>query len=394
MDNVDATTGTVMTAAPARPAASLKIGVLNLTALGHESVGLNQERAFAWNIENQARYAGVEVLYRNTWLYKQGGFWERKPVPSFVRAGVRGREEYRDLARRGCDVAILNQQNIAAFCAADIAFGKMGTVLVSDATPKQVDELAAYLEPVDSKPLSFLKRTANRIIYQKADACVGWSDWAKRSIVEDYGVPEERVFVVPPGVEIDRWQTDRAGRPAKDGVDILFVGGDFYRKGGDVLLKAFVDRGLAATARLQIVTRTRIDDVVAGKENVFVHYDLPNHGPELKALYRDADLFVLPTRADTLGIALMEAAAAGIPVVSTPVGGIPTVVEDGVTGLLAPIEDFGEAMAALAGDEARRQAMGRAAVEKALAEFDVRKNVARLIDISMDVAARKGRLRR
>jgi glycosyltransferase involved in cell wall biosynthesis len=94
----------------------------------------------------------------------------------------------------------------------------------------------------------------------------------------------------------------------------------------------------------------------------------------LTRLYRAADLYVWPAIKEAWGMALLEAQAAGLPVVAGRSGGVPAIVADGETGLLAPEGDaaaFADAVASLLADTARREAMGRAATEKAAREHDI-----------------------
>ena len=84
---------------------------------------------------------------------------------------------------------------------------------------------------------------------------------------------------------------------------------------------------------------------------------------ELLALYSEADLFVLPARIDDRSSALLEAMAAGLPVLGTTIPATAEVVEDGTTGMLVPPEDADALAAALinlAAEPARRETLGRA----------------------------------
>jgi glycosyltransferase involved in cell wall biosynthesis len=94
----------------------------------------------------------------------------------------------------------------------------------------------------------------------------------------------------------------------------------------------------------------------------------------LARLYRAADLFVWPAIKESYGVALLEAQAAGLPVVAGRSGGVAAVVADGETGLLPPEGDaraFAAAVAALAGDAPRRARMAAAAEARAAREHDI-----------------------
>jgi len=87
------------------------------------------------------------------------------------------------------------------------------------------------------------------------------------------------------------------------------------------------------------------------------------HGDDLSAEYADGDLFLFPSETDTLGQAVMEAQASGVPVIVSDQGGPREVVRDGLTGRVLPCREaaWAAAILALASDPARRSAMGRAA---------------------------------
>jgi glycosyltransferase involved in cell wall biosynthesis len=95
---------------------------------------------------------------------------------------------------------------------------------------------------------------------------------------------------------------------------------------------------------------------------------------EVIALYHEADLFVLPTWREGFPNVVLEAMAAGLPVVATPVGAIPDAVRDGEEGLLVPVRDaraLERALATLIADPELRLAMGRRARARAEAVFSL-----------------------
>lgn len=95
---------------------------------------------------------------------------------------------------------------------------------------------------------------------------------------------------------------------------------------------------------------------------------------QIKQLYRAADLFVWPAIKEAFGMALLEAQAAGLPVVAGRSGGVASIVAEGETGMLAPETDasaFADAVGALLADPYRRRALGRAAMRRAARENDI-----------------------
>jgi hypothetical protein len=123
-------------------------------------------------------------------------------------------------------------------------------------------------------------------------------------------------------------------------------------------------------------SQLRLDEVV----------EMPGAADQEEVLHwwQRANVGVLTSENEGMPVALMEAAACGVPVVATRVGGIPEVVEDGVTGILSPARDtstFANALEKLLGDSALRTRMGAAARERAKEKFSVVKQVDSLIGL-------------
>jgi glycosyltransferase involved in cell wall biosynthesis len=93
---------------------------------------------------------------------------------------------------------------------------------------------------------------------------------------------------------------------------------------------------------------------------------------------QDADVFVLPSFAEGIPVVLMEAMASGVVCVSSPVNGIPELIENGHTGLLsAPgdVEQLARSLMTLIQDAPKRQQLAKAAREKVEDDFDLQRNV-------------------
>ena len=215
---------------------------------------------------------------------------------------------------------------------------------------------------------------------RKASVAAYPTRWAAASARADFGIPEDRLLVAPFGPNLmtlpDRATAlaPRAPGPPR----LLFCAVEWERKGGDLLLGAarlLEERGLAVEVSVMGVAPpagTRVPG------NVAVLDRLDKNDPAQAARFADvfaqADLFVLPTRADCFGMVFCEAAAFGVPSLSARTGGVPEVVLDGRTGRLlepeAGPEGYADAIAALAGDPERLAAMGRAARD----DFETRLN--------------------
>lgn len=255
-------------------------------------------------------------------------------------------------------------------------FRKKPAVFSTDGTPSNKRDMrTAYGLKNQGRLRESGKRALFGRVYGMATGLVGWSNWVKQSFVEDYGYPEEDVAVIPPGVDVEQFV---AGDRNHELPRILFVGGDFERKGGMLLLDVFRQR-LRGRAELILVTR----DKVATEPGVIVHNNVQANSPELRALYATSDLFVLPTLADCFSLVVMEALAASMPVVATRMGGIPDLVLEGKTGHLVEPGDsaaLGDAVEALVVDENRRRSMGELGRTDAVQRFDARENSRRLFE--------------
>ena len=307
-----------------------------------------------------------------------------------VRAGIRARFGLRRARRvtgRLADVMFVHSQVPAVLLGRWMR--RVPTVVSLDATPLQYDELGDfYAHETGSRWIESIKRRANRRCFDRARHLVTWSDWAKQGLVDGYGVSAEKITVIAPGVNVERW-TPPAGSSGSEGpLRILFVGSDLDRKGGTLLL--------AAAARLREkedvpefeVTFVTTSDVDA-TDGVVVKRGLTPNSAELIEQYHRADIFCLPTLGDCLPMVLAEAGAAGLPLVSTDVGAISEVVRSRETGMLiepGDVDALEEALRLLLTDDELRVACGRRAASLIGRSHNARTNVDRLVAV-LDEAA-------
>jgi glycosyltransferase involved in cell wall biosynthesis len=207
----------------------------------------------------------------------------------------------------------------------------------------------------------------DRRVFRAAAAIVATSRWAAHDLALDLPECAERTQVMPYPVPLEgfdaAWGDERRARPASDPVRVLFVGGDFGRKGGVELLAAWRAADFGEGARLTLVTESPLDEA-ALPAGVEVRRGVRAYTPAWFELWREADLFALPTRGEAFGMVFQEAAAAGLPAVGTAINAIPEIVADGETGILVPPGDvpaLAEALRALVSSPERRSAMGAAA---------------------------------
>lgn len=237
--------------------------------------------------------------------------------------------------------------------------GQPRYVVNVDATLESWDrsfEITRWAPPID--------RAMDRRILLAADAVAFASRWAMDSAIDAYGLPRERCILHMPCVPTldvaceDR--TDESRRESDGPLRMIFIGNAWERKGGPRLLRWHQSRW-KDRCELHICSSAAPVDVSA--RGVTWHGRVP-HERLVRELLPRMDLCVIPTFEDTFLIAAQEAQAAGVPVVSSKLAGIPEVVREGETGLLVDRHDeegFIRAAERLLSDEGLRTQMGRRA---------------------------------
>jgi sugar transferase (PEP-CTERM/EpsH1 system associated) len=224
----------------------------------------------------------------------------------------------------------------------------------------------------------------NRLLLQRRDRVVAVGAAVRQALIANEGLPAERVAVITNGIDLAPYagpapDRDAVRRELGAGPDdwlIVQVARLDYLKDHATALRALAHAvGRLPNARLVLVgdgpERPAIERLRAEAGLADRVWLLGPRG-DVPRLLRAADLFLLTSISEGIPLTVIEAMAAGLPVVATRVGGVPEVVDDGVTGLLAAAGDAGALAAhlvALAGQPDQAREMGRRGRDRAWAVF-------------------------
>ena len=238
--------------------------------------------------------------------------------------------------------------------------------------------------------------------FASADAIIAVSDGMRRDILRSYPfLDEQKVSVVHNGIDLTTWvPTENPELLAKLGIDasrpsVVFVGRITRQKGLPYLLRAAAQlpkdvqlvlcAGAPDTPEILAEVRAGVAALQQERTGVIWIEELLSQ-PDLSAVLTAATTFVCPSIYEPLGIVNLEAMACGAPVVGTATGGIPEVIDDGVTGRLVPIEqaddgtgtpldpqkfvdDLARILTEVVSDPIAAKAMGAAGRERAERDF-------------------------
>ena len=358
---------------------SRRIGFVIERALGHIT-----------HAENLRHWIDKDPEVVPRWLmipHHAEDIWHKFPgLPFSVRLSLRARDAIQQtLLDQPLDGLYLHTQGLSLFSLGFMT--QIPTVISLDATPMNFEAIAAAYDETPSTGIANRIKTAwFRSAFARARGLVAMSDWVKSSLVRDYAVAPDKIRLIPIGVNIQQWQfVPKMPAPGRR-LRLLFVGGDFDRKGGPHLMHAF-QHGLADFCELDIVTTK---PPARSGNHVRIHTRLTPNSPLLRKLYADADLFVLPTRGDATPIAILEAMATGLPVITTKVGAIGELIEEGVTGHFVPPaapQRIVEVITSLAARRDALPAMGQAARTVVERNFNAEINSKGVIDFLKEVSA-------
>jgi starch synthase len=225
-------------------------------------------------------------------------------------------------------------------------------------------------------------------VYRGASAIFPLSERLRRSFIDDFGIPADRVTAIFAGPNMDLGAIDAAARtrPESAPPTVLFVGRQFHRKGGDVLVESF-RRVRASLPDARLVIAGQPPGSVEGP-GIECLGDLDKKSAEgwarLSTAYTSADVFALPTRFEPFGVAFVEAMHFGVPCIGPRAWAVPEIIADGETGFTVPVDDpdaLADRLLRLLTDRGLARTMGEAGRQRARRMFTWERVVGRMLDV-------------
>lgn len=204
--------------------------------------------------------------------------------------------------------------------------------------------------PVFSNHSANSIRQGNSITQECLSRCklaIFSSDWAARSAIEMYGADKEKVRVVPFGANMRCAHTVHDIRTmlksrSRDTVKLLFIGKDWHRKGGDIVFRvtrALHEAGQPVELHFVGCLPPKETDIPSYIHcHGFISKRTPDGLKKMTELFQQSHFLFLPSRAEACAISFCEANAYGLPVLTSYVGGISTVVKDHINGMTFSLE--------------------------------------------------------
>ena len=204
-------------------------------------------------------------------------------------------------------------------------------------------------------------------LYEQMDFIFPMSKWLAQSFINDFEIDASKVIPVGAGINLPRIKQPETKDPKKP--TILFVGKDFERKGGYILLDAFEQvRNKIKNVELIIAGPDHVNNLPEGARcEGFISKQSEEGVEKLLTLYSTASIFALPSLYEPFGIAFAEAMAHKLPCIGTNNCAMPEIIDDGINGFIVESNDsksLSDKIITLLQDFELRESMGEAAYRK------------------------------
>jgi len=294
-------------------------------------------------------YSSPSLLHKFKWHFNRQIF--NKDYFYFLEPSILeeyGRRISQKIAESDSDV-VLCPENTIPLAYLDC---KQPTVLWTDAPLSASINYYAWLNNL-SKETTKQLYAMEKLALERCKLIIFLSNWAAQTTIDTYGIDPAKIKVIPWGANIDSKRdsddiTNIVESKERDRCKLLFIGVDWFRKGGDIafaVAKQLNERGIET--ELTVVGCEPILDEplpkfvkTLGFINKYTHVGLE----QINQLFSQSHFLILPSRADFSPHVFCEANSFALPCISTQAGGIPTLIADDLNGktfaLNASISDY------------------------------------------------------
>lgn len=362
---------------------------------------------YAYNITKELAKLGIEVHVICPQVKESNGYdiehgisvhqlsFMNKPGFAVASFWINLRKNFKKIEKESRGFDVIHENVISAFSLSK-KIAKTPRILTVHHLSR--DEIAILKPPISERiktaggETGILTPYFEKVSIERADKIIAVSNYTKRKIIEYYNIPGEKIEAIYNGLEAKNYNfKENELNVVKrrfgiyDKPTVLFVGRiNDKRKNIDLLLKSFklilekVDAILIITGSGDKKLCSKLLNPI--KENVIFTGYVTNE--TLRKLYGISDVYVSSSKLEGFGLTILDAMAAGKPVVAINVGAVPEIVENKRNGLLVSdnIDEFSTAILTYLEDKKKALATGKINIEHAK-QFSWRKSAERLVEI-------------
>ncbi len=189
-----------------------------------------------------------------------------------------------------------------------------------------------------------------KTVLQRCQKIIFTSDWAAQEAIRIYGIPAEKIAVIPRGANFELYPgrsindiNSIINLRSKTKIKLIYVGIDWQRKGGNIayqIAKELHKNGLDIELKIIGDLPKKIEKLPNFVKPIgYINKSTPEGKKYYYHLLAESHFLILPTQADITPNVLIEANAFGVPCISTHTGGIPTIIKDNLNGKLFKLDD-------------------------------------------------------
>ena len=262
----------------------------------------------------------------------------KKAAVEFLKGYAKyfSRQLEKELLKKKVDLLFVpSAPQLIAYCKTDIPI-----IYMTDATFFQLQGYYPLFKDIAAYNIK-QGVAIDKLAFEKSAHCMLASNWAKQSAITDYGIDENKITIAPFGANLEKIPgADEIKKEKNKVCNLLFLGVEWERKGGQIALDAFrILQKNGFPAHLTIIGC--VPPVPVTDKNItvipFINKQNKSEADKLYNITRNSDFLLLPTRAECSGIVYSEAGAFGVPSITTNTGGISTNVQHGINGFTLPL---------------------------------------------------------